>query len=249
MKTFVFFSDDLGNNIQVGSLKESTEIVVKPTIITSDDNDSNDNNIDQNLNESEETDLMNQNDFIPITKYYHNFICRTILVDDTLLESDYIYDYCALISKVHMSILCKRDNLYSPENSFVKVSLVHELEKIKSQDSQSKQKIQNPSVLIRLCPLDPFMNKIEKMEVITWPTIYVTKTLSKMLGLKMNSKVVLEPVAQIDNEICNVQNIVFSPLKEMVSSVYIYLFYFYLLFLFFRILLRKKICWNALLID
>lgn len=216
-----FCSDDLGNNILVGSLRESTEIVVKPIVITSDDNDNDENNIDQKLSENVETGSMNQSDFIPITKYHHHYIYRTIFVDDTLLESDYIYDYCALISKAHMIILFKNDNLYSLENSFVKISSVHKLDQIKRQNSQNKREFQNPSVIIRLCPLDSFMNKVEKVEVITWPTIYVTKTLSKMLGLKMNSKVVLEPITQIDNEICNVQNIVFSPLKEMVSSMYI----------------------------
>ncbi|XP_060847155.1 peroxisomal ATPase PEX1 [Rhopalosiphum padi] len=198
--------DDLENGLQVGSLKESTEIVVKPNVKTSDRNI----NINQNI-DSVQTDAINQNCCIPITKYHNRFIYRTILVEKTLLESDYIYDYCALISKEHMSIMFKNNDANSTENSFVKISLIHEFDKNKSEDSENKSKIKNPSIIIRLCPLDPFMNNIEKMEVITWPTIYVTNILSKMLGLKMNSKVILEPVSRIENEICDVQNIQISP--------------------------------------
>ncbi|XP_027844705.2 peroxisome biogenesis factor 1 [Aphis gossypii] len=199
--------DDLENGLQVGSLKESTEIVVKPNVRTSDRNIS----INQNLDDNVQIDDINQNYCIPITKYHNRFIYRTILVEKTLLESDYIYDYCALISKAHMSIIFKNNDAYSTGNSFVKISLIHELDKIKSEDSENKSKIKNPSIIIRLCPLDPFMNNIEKMEVITWPTIYVTNILSKILGLKMNSKVILEPVSRIENEICDVQYIHISP--------------------------------------
>jgi len=208
----LFFSDDLENGLQVGSLKESTEIVVKPNVKTSDRNI----NINQNV-DSVQTDAINQNCCIPITKYHNRFIYRTILVEKTLLESDYIYDYCALISKEHMSIIFKNNDANSTENSFVKISLIHEFDKNKSEDSENKSKIKNPSIIIRLCPLDPFMNNIEKMEVITWPTIYVTNILSKMLGLKMNSKVILEPVSRIENEICDVQNIQISPSNNIVS--------------------------------
>lgn len=105
-------------------------------------------------------------------------------------------------------------NSYSNGNNFVKLSLMHEL--ADSEDSKQNPKTNDRSVVLRLCPLDPFMNNIEKMEVITWPTIYVTKTLSKLFGLKMNSKVILEPVCEIDNAICNLKYIYISPVKEMV---------------------------------
>ncbi|XP_015379787.1 PREDICTED: peroxisome biogenesis factor 1 isoform X2 [Diuraphis noxia] len=199
--------DDLENGLQVGSLKDSTEIVVKPNVMESDRSI----NIDQNADESVPTDAINQNYCIPITKYHNRFIYRTILVEKTLLESDYIYDYCVLVSKAHMSIIFKNNEAYSNKNSFVKISLIHEFDRIKSEDSKNKSTIKNPSIIVRLCPLDPSMNNIKKMEVITWPTIYVTNVLSKILGLKMNSKVILEPVSQIENEICDVQNIHISP--------------------------------------
>lgn len=107
-------------------------------------------------------------------------------------------------------------DIYSYSNgiNFVKLSLMHEF--ADSKDSKQKPKTIDRSVVLRLCPLDPFMNNIEKMEVITWPTIYVTKTLSNLFGLKMNSKVMLEPVCQINNAICNIKCIYISPLKEMV---------------------------------
>jgi len=209
---YIFFSDDLENGLQVGSLKDSTEIVVKPNVMSSDRNI----NINQNVDDSVQTDAINQNYCIPITKYHNRFIYRTVLVEKTLLESDYIYDYCVLVSKAHMSIMYKNNDAYSTKNSFVKISLFHELDRIKSEDS----KIKNSSIIVRLCPLDPFMNNIEKMEVITWPTIYVTNILSKILGLKMNSKVILEPLSQIENEICDVQNIHISPSNNMVCSNY-----------------------------
>lgn len=117
----------------------------------------------------------------------------------------------------------KNDNQYSCDNNFVKISLIHELNQIKPQDSKNKPQSKNLSVIIRLCPLDPFMNNVDKMETITWPTIYVTKTLSNALGLKMNSKVVLEPVNRINNEICGVQNIYICPSKQKVCFKY----YFY----------------------
>ncbi|XP_060858422.1 peroxisomal ATPase PEX1 isoform X1 [Metopolophium dirhodum] len=199
--------DDLENGLQVGSLKDSTEIVVKPNVMSSDRNI----NINKNVDDSVQTDAINQNYCIPITKYHNRFIYRTVLVEKTLLESDYIYDYCALVSKAHMSIIYKNNDAYSTKNSFVRISLIREFDKMKSEDSQIKSKIKNPSAIVRLCPLDPFMNNIEKMEVITWPTIYVTNILSKILGLKMNSKVILEPLSEIENEICDVQNIHISP--------------------------------------
>lgn len=179
-------------------------------------------NIDQNMNDNVQTDAINQNYCIPIIKYHNRFIYRTVLVEKTLLESNYIYDYCALVSKAHMSIIYKNNDAYYTKNSFVKISLIHEFDRIKSEDSKIKSKIKNPSIIVRLCPLDPFMNNIEKMEVITWPTIYVTNTLSKILGLKMNSKVILEPLSHIENEICDVQNIHISPSNNMVSVNYCY---------------------------
>jgi len=215
---YIYFLDDLDSGLQVGSLKDSTEIVVKPNVMSSDRNI----NINKNIDDSVQTDAINQNYCIPITKYHNRFIYRTVLVEKTLLESDYIYDYCALVSKAHMSIIYKNNDAYSTKNSFVKISLIHEFDKMKSEDSQIKSKIKNPSVIVRLCPLDPFMNNIEKMEVITWPTIYVTNILSKILGLKMNSKVILEPLSEIENEICDVQNIHISPSNNIVSSNYYY---------------------------
>ncbi|XP_025196709.1 peroxisome biogenesis factor 1 [Melanaphis sacchari] len=199
--------DDLEHGLQVGSLKESTEIVVKPNVRILDRNI----NINQNKDDSVQTDAINQNYCIPITQHHNQFIYRTILVEKTLLGSDYIYDYCALISKAHMSIIFKNSDAYSTGNSFVRISLIHEFDKIKTEDTENKSKINNPFIIIRLCPLDPFMNSIEKMEVITWPTIYVTNILSKMLGLKMNSKVILEPIIRIENEISDVQNIHICP--------------------------------------
>lgn len=210
------FLDDLDNGLLVGSLKDTTEIVVKPNVMSSDRNI----NINQNVDDSVQTDAINQNYCIPITKYHNRFIYRTVLVEKTLLESDFIYDYCALVSKAHMSIIYKNNHAYSTNNSFVKISLIHEFDRIKSEDSQSK--IINPSIIVRLCPLDPFMNNIKKMEVIAWPTIYVTNVLSKILGLKMNSKVILEPLIQIENQICDIQNIHISPSNYMVSSNYYY---------------------------
>lgn len=214
----ILFSDDLENGLQVGSLKDSTEIVVKPNVMSSDRNIY----INQNVEDSVQTDAINQNYCIPITKYHNRFIYRTILVEKTLLESDYIYDYCVLVSKAHMSIIYKNNDAYSTKNSFVKISLVHEFGRIKSENSQTESKIKNPSIIVRLCPLDPFMNNIEKMEVITWPTIYITNVLSKILDLKMNSKVILEPLSRIENDICDVQNIHISPSNNMVSSDYYY---------------------------
>lgn len=224
MYAFIF-SDDLENGLQVGSLKESTEIVVKPNVITTKRNI----NLDKNVDDSIQTFAMNQNYCIPITKYNNRFIYRTVLVEKTLLESDYIYDYCALISKTHMSIIFQNNDSYSTRNSFVKVSLIQEFDQTQLQDSQYKSKTKNPSIIIRLCPLDPFMNNIEKMEVITWPTIYVTNILSKILGLKMNSKIVLEPVSRIENEICDVRSIQISPSNKIVSYNYKYHYTFFII--------------------
>jgi len=189
-------------------------------------------NIDQNMDDSVQTDAINQNYCIPITKYHNRFIYRTVLVEKTLLESDYIYDYCALVSKAHMSIIYKNNDAYYTKDTFVKISLIHELDRIELEDSKIKSKIKNPSIIVRLCPLDPFMNNVEKMEVITWPTIYVTNTLSKILGLKMNSKVILEPLSQIENEICDVQNIHISPSNNMVSVNYYTIKHFSLFLIF-----------------
>lgn len=162
-------------------------------------------------------DLINQNNNIPITKYQHQFIYRTIILNETLLKSDYIlYPYCALISKLHMPNFKQNDN-----NMFVKISLIQDLDQIKNENSQNKSKIKNPTLIIRLCPLDSFMNNVEEMEVIKWPTIYITNVLSKMMGLKMNSKIVLESISQIDNEICDIKNIYISPIKKMVGLVFV----------------------------
>lgn len=200
--------------MRVGSLKDSTEIVVIPNVKSSNNNiTERDINNDQNLDDSVFKDIMNRKYFIPITKYHNQFIYRTILVEKTLLESNYIYDYCALISKTHMSILFQNNEQYSADNSFVKISLLHEIDQT-SDNSKNKQKSKNASVTIRLCPLDPKMNDVDKMEDITWPTIYVTKILSKMLDLKMNSKVILEPISRIENDICKIKNIFISPLKN-----------------------------------
>jgi len=175
-------------------------------------------NINQNVNDSVQPDIINHHYYIPITKYHNRFIYRTVLVEKTLLESDYIYDYCALISKAHMSIIYKNSDTYSTGNSFVKISLINEFDRIKkSEESLKKSTIKNPSIIVRLCPLDPLMNNVKKMEVITWPTIYVTNILSKMLGLEMNSKVILEPVTRIENEICDIQNIHITPSNKIVS--------------------------------
>jgi len=204
----------LGNNLQIGVLNESTEIVVAPVTISNDIFNSI-KSIDQPL---EDIETVNQNDFIPITKYHSRFIYRTILVDEISLESNNIYDYCAFVSESHMSMIFKHANSYSSGNSFVQISLVRELNKITLKDAKEPDKINQPPI-VRLCPLDTLMINIDKLETIDWPTIYVTKTLSKMLSLKMNSKVVLEPVSGINNEICDVQSIYISPLKETVSSV------------------------------
>lgn len=191
---------------------------MQPNVLTSRTNNNEGSiNIDQNIDNCIKSNTINQNDSIPITKYQNCFIYRTILVEKTLLESDYIYDYCALISKSHMSILFEEKNVHFSGNSFVKISLLRELNQTKSSEEVgNKSEIKNVSVIIRLCPLDPYMNNIEKMEIINWPTIYISNILKKMLDVKMNSKVVLEPVSQIDNEICEVQIIYISPLKKMV---------------------------------
>lgn len=196
-------------------MNESTEIVVAP-VTTSPDIFNSIKRIDQLL---EDIETVNQNDFIPITKYHSRFIYRTVLVDDILLESKNIYDYCALVSKSHMSKIFKHPNSYSSGNSFVQISLVQQLNQITSKDAKKPDKINQPPIIVRLCPLDPQMINIDKMETIDWPTIYVTKTLSKMLSLKMNSKVVLEPISGINNDICDVQSIYISPLKKNVSSI------------------------------
>lgn len=175
------------------------------------------NSVDDNFNDNFNSKNTNSNEFIPLTKC-HRFIFRTVLVEETLLESNHIYDYCALVSKSHLSIIHTKDDQYSSsDNTFVKISLIRELDQIKSKDVKNKVETKNLCLIVRLCPLDPYMNNIENMEIITWPTIYVTNVLSKMLGLKMNSKVVLEPVTQIDNEIYSVQNICITPSKEMVG--------------------------------
>lgn len=113
-----------------------------------------------------------------------------------------------------MSIINK-NNSYD----FVKISFLHKLNQ--NDDPQNEVKIKtDKSLIIYLCPLDTFMNKVEKMELITWPTIYVTKTISKMLGLTMNSKVILEPINQNSNDICDVEKIFIFSLKEMVRYNY-----------------------------
>lgn len=196
----------------MGLLKESTEIVIKSNVINP-PSITNQINLDNNL----QTNVLNDSESIPLTKYDHQFIFRTIFVNETLLESDFIYDYCALISKLHMSILFKNCDPYSSGNSFVKISLLqNELDQTKSKENQNI-KVKMPSLIIRLCPLDPFMNNIDKMETINWPTIYVTNILSKMLGLANNSKVVLEPIIRMENEIFDVKNICILPLTKKVS--------------------------------
>lgn len=212
------FSDNVGDNVQVGLLRDSTEIIVKPNVINSVNfTNVKNTNADKKLDDSVLTDEINQN--VSITKYNSCFVFRTVLVEKTLLESDYIYDYCALASKAHMSLLNKNTERVSDHN-FVKISLLHKLDKIK--ESKNKNKVDDTSVIIRLCPLDKFMNNVEKMESITWPTIYVTKTVYMMLDLSMNSKVILELMNQKDNNICDAQNIYISPIKELVSYYKIY---------------------------
>lgn len=222
-KLLLLFSDDLGNDdLQVGSLNETTEIVVQSYGLAS-NIDSHNNNIDinQDVDNCVNTDsIINSNDIYPVSCFSNRFIYRTILVNEMLLQTEHIYDYCALISKSHMSIMYKNDDSYSNGINFVKLSPIYKLVDMNAKDSNNKPKINYHSVVIRLCPLDPFMNNVEKLEIISLPTIYVTKTLSDLLGLKMNSKVVLEPVSQIDNEICNIDYIFISPLKEMVSYIF-----------------------------
>lgn len=169
-------------------------------------------NDEQTPDDSELTNTINHKSFIPITKYHNQSIYRTILVEKTLLECDYIYDYCALISKSHFSILFDNNDQYYTGNSFVKMSLLDEIDQA-SDNSKNKRKL-NASLIIRLCPLDPKMHNVDKMEKITWPTIYITNFLSKVLFLKMNSKVILEPISRIDNDICNIKNIFIYPLKD-----------------------------------
>lgn len=114
--------------------------------------------------------------------------------------------------------LINKNNSYD----FVKISFLHKLnQNDESKDPQNEIKVKtNESLIIHLCPLDKFMNNVEKMELITWPTIYITKTISNMLGLTMNSKVILELINQNSNDICDVENIFVFPLKEMVRSNY-----------------------------
>ncbi|VVC44744.1 ATPase, AAA-type, core,ATPase, AAA-type, conserved site,Peroxisome biogenesis factor 1, N-terminal [Cinara cedri] len=199
---------DLGfGDFQMGLLKDTTEIVIKsdvikPGIISNKDN----------LASILQKNMKDQNECIPLTKFDNQLIFRTIFVNDTLLEFDSIYDYCALISKLHMSMLFKNNDPYSSGNSFVKVTLLKtELDQTKSKENQI---VQVPYLIIRLCPLNPFMNNVEEMEIINWPTIYVTNTLSKMFGLNINSKVVLEPIIRMENEICDVQNICIYPITR-----------------------------------
>lgn len=109
-----------------------------------------------------------------------------------------------------MSIINKSYNY-----DFVKISFLHKFNQ--NDDLQNEIKIKtDTSPIILLCPLDECMNKVEKMELITWPTIYITKTISKMLGLTTNSKVILEPVYQNEYNICDVEKVFVFPLKEMV---------------------------------
>lgn len=112
-----------------------------------------------------------------------------------------------------MSILNK--NIQNCDHIFAKISLMPNLDTI-IQKSENKLKTENPFVVVRLCPLDKCMNNVEKLEIITWPTIYITNAVSKKLGSIKNSKVILELINKIDNDICNVQNIYISPLKIMV---------------------------------
>lgn len=209
-----FFSDDLGIDVQVGLLKESTEIIVNSNAITSTKIlNGKIISIDQNVDNDalvDTIDTIDQNDCISVTKYNNRYVFRTVLVEETLLECNYIYDYCALISKSHSSII-NTNNSYD----FVRMSFLHKLNQ--NDELQNEIKIKtDTSLIIHLCPLDKLMNNVEKIEVITWPTIYVTKTISKMLGLTMNSKVVLEPINQNSNNIYDVENIFVYPLKEMV---------------------------------
>lgn len=214
---FKYFSDDLGNDLQIGSLNESTEVVVAPVTVSQDIvNNMTIKKVDQRL-ENTGTNTIDQNNFIPITKYHNQHIYRTILVNEILLESKHIYDYCAFVSKSHMSMIFKDDDSYSSGNSFVRISLVPELDQIVPKDAKQTDMVYQPVIVIRLCPLDPLMINVDELEIINWPTIYVTRTLNKMFGLKMNSKVVLEPVSRINNEICNIQSIYVSPLNKTVS--------------------------------
>lgn len=209
------FSDELKflgfHTFPMGLLEESTEVVIKPNILNPPTTISNNDCLDNDL----KTNAINESECIPLTKYDNRFIFRTIFVKETLLESDCIYDYCALISKSHMSILFKTDNPYSTENSFVKIALLQRLDQTVNKENENKE-IQN-SLVIRLCPLDRLMNNVDKMENINWPTIYITNIISKMLGLKNNSKVVLKPIKKIDNKICDVDHICFYPLTRKVS--------------------------------
>lgn len=211
------FSDYLGNNVQVGLLRNSTEIIVKPNATKSVNSASIKNSsVDQNIDNSVLTDeIINQNDHSFISKYSNRFVFRTILVDQTLLKTEYIYDYCALISKTHMSLLNKNTDHYFSDHTYVKVSLLHKLDTIK--DPKNNKIVDDESVIVNLCLLDKCMYNIEKLENITWPTIYVTKTVFLMLNLSMNSKVVLEVMNQNDNNIYDVQNIHIFPLKVTVS--------------------------------
>lgn len=196
--------------MQFGLLKEFTEIIINSNIITPDKNLNKKNkvkHVDDNMN----IRLKYQDNIIPITKYHHKLICRTIILDETLVKSSQIYPYCAFISKLHMSMLYK--NYSSHKSGFVKISLLPELNKI----NDKKSKIENQYLVLRLCPLDSSMNNVDKMEFITWPTIYLSKLLFKIMNLKMNSKVILKPLSTIDNDICEIKNIYISPIKEMVG--------------------------------
>lgn len=210
------FTDELKflgfHTFPMGLLEESTEVVIKPNVVNPPKTISNKGSLDNDL----QNNIIDKSEYIPPTNHDDRFIFRTIFVKETLLESDCIYDYCALISKSHMSILFKTDNPYSTDNSFVKITPLQGLDQTVNKENEKNKEVKN-SLVIRLCPLDRLMNNVDKMENINWPTIYVTNIISKMFGLKTNSKVVLKPIRKIDNKICDIENICFYPFMRKVS--------------------------------
>ncbi|XP_050439980.1 uncharacterized protein LOC126845364 [Adelges cooleyi] len=217
------FVDAVSSHMKVGLLMDSTEIVITPRYLY--------DSVDYKEHIARQLKYENHHFSLPPTPTLtrnptpthtakpiedrRRCIFRTIPIENTLLESDHIYDYTVLIADLHVEKLFNSDanDCFSFGNHFVKMSVLEKLNEKQEKDSKNKRTTSTKSVVVGLCPLDRAMNNYEKMNLITWPTAYVTKTLSKLLRLNMNSKVILEPV-DLENDVCSVQNFTIVPLKQ-----------------------------------
>ncbi|XP_050529647.1 peroxisome biogenesis factor 1 isoform X2 [Daktulosphaira vitifoliae] len=203
--------DNIGEGLHVGLLKDSTEIVVQPKSLISSYN----NNVKINFsNQNSSSNIAHSNSSCINCE---KFIFRTIPIELILLEYDNIYDYSVFISKDHLIKLFPHAISFTCGVFFVEIKLLPKKVEVENKSLKVLEKNSSPSknsVVVGLCPLIKSMSNYKKIKHLVWPTIYVTKGLSKSLDLKVNSKVLLEPINSVNDDICNIQNVFINLTKD-----------------------------------